>query len=96
MVGMTDRAHAEALDAADPLAGFRERFVVSDPGLIYLDGNSLGRLPRATKDRLDAVVAEWGSELVGGWHQWIDAPAVAGDLLAAGVLGARAGEVSSC
>jgi len=90
---VTSRAHAQALDAADPLAPLRERFVITDPGRIYLDGNSLGRLPVPTRERLDAVVAEWGSELVGGWHGWIDAPVVAGDLLAEGVLGARAGEV---
>ena len=90
---MTDRAHAEALDAADPLAGFRERFVFSDPQRIYLDGNSLGRLPLATRDRLRDLVDEWGERLVGGWEHWIDAPSRVGDLLAEGVLGARAGEV---
>jgi kynureninase len=87
------RADAEALDARDPLAGFRERFVVDDPHRIYLDGNSLGRLPVATRDRLGALVAEWGSRLVSGWPEWIDAPARVGDLLAAHVLGARPGEV---
>ena len=54
-----------ALDAADPLAAFRDRFVVDDPALVYLDGNSLGRPPRATIDRLEQVVrAEWAGELV--------------------------------
>jgi kynureninase len=90
---MTDRAHAAGLDAADPLAGFRERFVVTDVDLVYLDGNSLGRLPVATRDRLAAVAGEWGDRLVGGWHEWIDAPVRVGDMLAAGVLGAGAGEV---
>ena len=93
MAALTDRAHAEALDAADPLAGFRERFVFSDPQRIYLDGNSLGRLPLATRDRLRDLVDEWGERLVGGWEHWIDAPSRVGDLLAEGVLGARAGEV---
>jgi kynureninase len=95
MVGATviDRAHAERLDAADPLARFRERFVVDDPELIYLDGNSLGRLPLATRERLRAIVDQWGSELVSGWHEWIDMPERAGDLLATEVLGARPGEV---
>jgi kynureninase len=93
MAGVTDRAHAEALDAADPLAPFRERFVVTDPARIYLDGNSLGRLPVAARDRLEAVAAEWGDALVTGWHDWIDAPTRAGDVLAEGVLGASAGEV---
>jgi len=40
---------AERMDAADPLSEFRQRFVIPDPGLIYLDGNSLGRLPVATR-----------------------------------------------
>lgn len=87
------RADAEALDAADPLAGFRERFVIDDPQRIYLDGNSLGRLPVATRDRLSALVAEWGERLVGGWEEWIDAPTRVGDQLALGVLGAQADEV---
>src|SRR5271166_4230948 len=45
---LLERAHAEELDAADPLAGFRERFALDDPSLIYLNGNSLGVLPLAT------------------------------------------------
>ena len=90
---MIDRAHAERLDDADPLAPFRERFVIDDPDLLYLDGNSLGRLPIATRERLRAAVDQWGSELVSGWHEWIELPERAGDLLAKDVLGARAGEV---
>ena len=90
---MTDRAHAERLDAADPLAPFRDRFVIDDPETLYLDGNSLGRMPVATRERLSEVTAQWGSALVGGWHEWIDLPERAGDLLASGVLGARPGEV---
>ncbi|MDB5060090.1 MAG: kynureninase, partial [Chloroflexi bacterium] len=46
--GRTDSSYADELDARDPLAHFRERFVVEEPDLIYLDGNSLGRLPKAT------------------------------------------------
>jgi kynureninase len=88
-----DRAHAERLDAADPLARFRERFAFGDADTIYLDGNSLGRLPLATRERLRAVVDQWGSELVSAWHEWIDMPERAGDLLAGEVLGARPGEV---
>ena len=90
---MTDRARAERLDANDPLASFRDRFVIDDPETIYLDGNSLGRLPVATRERLSELTAQWGSELVGGWHDWIDLPERVGDLLASGVLGARPGEV---
>ena len=80
------------MDAADPLAGFRDRFVIADPRRIYLDGNSLGRLPVGTRERLHAVIEQWGEELVRGWSEWIDAPRRAGDAVAA-VLGARPGEV---
>jgi kynureninase len=86
------RAEALAMDAADPLAGFRDAFVISDPHRIYLDGNSLGRLPVRTRLRLHAVFEQWGEELVGGWSEWIDGPRRAGDAVAR-VLGARPGEV---
>jgi kynureninase len=90
------REHALALDAADPLAGYLHRFADADPHRIYLDGNSLGRLPLATRDRLAELVAEWGERLVTGWAEWIDMPARVGDLLAEHVLGARPGEVVVC
>jgi kynureninase len=92
-VDRLSREHALALDAADPLRGFRDRFVDEQPDRLYLDGNSLGRLPHATHDRLAALVTEWGERLVSGWPDWIDAPARVGDLLAQHVLGARTGEV---
>ena len=92
MAGLT-RADALAADAADPLAGLRARFVLGDEGRIYLDGNSLGRLPVATRARLEGLVAEWGERLVSGWPDWLDGPARTGDLLAARVLGAGPGEV---
>jgi kynureninase len=90
------RQRAEALDVADPLARFRDRFVRGDAPRIYLDGNSLGRMPIAAAERIDSVVLAWSSELVGGWHRWIDAPVHTGDLLAEAVLGARPGEVLAC
>ena len=90
---VTGRAHAERLDAEDPLASFRNSFVIGDPDTIYLDGNSLGRLPLSTRERLSELTAQWGAELVGGWNDWIDLPERVGDLLATGVLGARRGEV---
>ncbi|HZQ15959.1 MAG TPA: kynureninase [Gaiellaceae bacterium] len=90
---MTGRAGAAALDAADPLAPFRERFVLGDEPRLYLDGNSLGRLPLATRARLAAAVGEWGERLVTGWHEWIELPRRVGDRLARGVLGAGEGEV---
>ncbi|MGK5113607.1 kynureninase [Geodermatophilus sp. CPCC 205506] len=87
------RAHAESLDAADPLAGFRDRFA-GDDDLLYLDGNSLGRMPRETPAALARVVEqEWARGLVGSWSSWIGAATRIGDLLAEGVLGARPGEV---
>ncbi len=89
------RADALSLDAEDPLAGFRDRFVIEDPERLYLDGNSLGRLPHSTRERLHAVIDQWGGELVSGWHDWIEAPTRAGDALAE-VLGAPPGTVLVC
>jgi kynureninase len=89
------RAEAEALDAGDPLAGFRDRFVIADEERLYLDGNSLGRLPRPTRERLDAFADQWGADLVSGWHEWIELPARVGDALGE-VLGASPGEVLAC
>ncbi|MEN3309234.1 MAG: kynureninase [Micromonosporaceae bacterium] len=71
---------------------FRDRFVIADPDLVYLDGNSLGRLPLATRDRLRAVVDAWGTELIGGWGQWMEVSREAGDVVA-GIVGAAPGEV---
>jgi kynureninase len=67
--------------------------VIDDPDTIYLDGNSLGRLPVATGERVGALVDQWGSRLVGAWHDWIDLPERVGDDLAKAALGARPGEV---
>jgi len=86
-------ASARSADRADPLAGFRDRFVIAGDDLVYLDGNSLGRLPTATRDRLrNAVDVEWGTELIRGWDRWIDLGREAGDLIA-DVVGARPGEI---
>jgi kynureninase len=90
-------ARAEATDAADPLAGFRERFHLP-PGLIYLDGNSLGPAPRAALADLDAAAGrEWARDLIGSWNSagWFDLPVACGDLVAP-VIGADAGEVVVC
>ena len=89
------RAAAAALDAADPLADFRARFAgAGEDGLLYLDGNSLGRMPVDTPAALARVVEEeWARGLVRSWSSWIGAAARVGDLLAEGVLGARPGEV---
>ncbi len=91
------RQDAVALDAADPLAGFRSAVVIDDPDLIYLDGNSLGRLPSASLHVADHVVREeWGRGLVRSWQDWIDRPQQVGDLLAMHLLGAASGEVLIC
>ena len=89
------RAEAEALDRDDPLAHFRDRFVIEGP-IVYADGNSLGRLPEATIERLGSIVDAWGSRLVTAWPEWIDRPQEVGDLLARAVLGAKPGEVLVC
>jgi kynureninase len=93
---MSALTHADLvrLDAADPLADARESFVLPD-GVIYLDGNSLGALPRATPERLaEVAVAQWGRDLIKSWnvHGWIDLPKRIGDKIA-GLIGAGPGEV---
>ena len=88
---------AKALDAIDPLAGTRGRFALPD-GIIYLDGNSLGALPRATAAAVATVVErQWGDDLITSWnrHGWIDAPFALGAKLAP-LIGARADEVLVC
>ncbi|MEO3780294.1 kynureninase [Micromonospora sp. B11E3] len=85
---------AKELDAADPLADLRDRFVIGDDDLVYLDGNSLGRLPAATPAHLDRLVREgWGEGLVRSWPTWIEWARRLGDRLATHALGARPGEV---
>jgi kynureninase len=89
-----DRAACAALDAADPLAQVRERFVVPD-GLVYLDGNSLGALPVQTPGRIAAAVEqEWGQGLVRSWMdaRWMEAPRRVGSKLAR-LIGAGPDEV---
>lgn len=93
MPDLTDRAYAEALDAADPLASLVDEFVVADDGLVYLDGNSLGRLPRRTRDRLRAFVDdEWGVGLVRSWTSWIGEPTRVGDRIGEVLLGVGPGQ----
>jgi kynureninase len=90
---LPDRAAAAALDAADPLTRFRERFVVADPDRIYLDGNSLGRLSVDVRSALSEAADDWGSRVVEGWPDWIELPGRVGDRLGAVALGAQPGEV---
>ena len=87
------RRAARALDAADPLACIRHRFVLPD-GVIYLDGNSLGALPATVPSRLGSVVTgEWGQDLVRAWNTdgWWTAPERIGDRIGV-LIGAAAGQ----
>jgi len=89
----TKRSTALALDAADPLAKYKQAFQVSDPDLCYLDGNSLGRMPLASVKAVnDFLTQEWGTELVDGWSHWIDEAQAAGNLLGRAILGAAEGQ----
>jgi kynureninase len=90
------RDRAVALDRDDPLSAWRDEFLVNDPGLVYLDGNSLGMTPRRTVDALQRVVTEqWAGDLIRSWwdNDWLRLPLTVGDALAP-VLGARPGEVA--
>src|SRR5579875_2378237 len=90
---LLDRARAQQLDAADPLRGYRERFLLEDPSLIYLNGNSLGALPLATLRRMEVMLREeWGAALARSWQHWVDLPARAGDLVGE-LIGAAPGQV---
>ncbi|MBL8599382.1 MAG: kynureninase [Devosia sp.] len=87
-------ADAQALDRADPLAPLRDRFSIPD-GTIYLDGNSLGALPRSVAARTAKVVSEeWGRDLITSWnrHDWIDLPRRVGARIAP-LIGAEPGSV---
>ena len=90
----TSREFAAQLDQQDPLASYREQFVANDPDLIYLDGNSLGRLPKSVIERMKKVVEEeWGTDLIRGWNKgWWEAPTRIGEKIAT-LLGAAEGEV---
>jgi kynureninase len=89
----TNRSTALALDAADPLAKYKQAFQISDPDLCYLDGNSLGRMPLASVKAVnDFLTQEWGTELVDGWAHWIDEAQAAGNLLGRATLGAAEGQ----
>ena len=87
---------AEQLDAADPLARFRDRFVGADTDLVYFDGNSLGRPVAAAADRLGEFVRQdWGGRLIRGWDEsWMELPTRLGDDLGRIALGAAAGQTA--
>lgn len=94
MVGIT-RADVEALDAADPLATYRDQFAIGDEQVVYLDGNSLGRLPKASVQRVREVLQEdWGNHLIRSWtDRWMELPNRIGDLIGTALLGTKTDEV---
>ena len=90
---MITRDDALALDAADPLASFRDRFHIPNPDVVYLDGNSLGMPPKRTIERLREIYEDdWATGLIRSWDHWVDMPQRVGDVLAP-LIGAHAGEV---
>jgi kynureninase len=90
-------AYAQSLDAADELAPFRAEFVIPNPDLIYLDGNSLGRLPKRTPAAIERLVnQQWGEGLIRGWGEgWYTAPQRIGEKIAS-LVGAAPGQVLAC
>ena len=89
------RTDAEALDAADPLTGFRSRFLPQTDDIVaYLDGNSLGRPLASIADVwADFAREQWAGQLIRGWSQgWMELPEIVGDELAAAALGAAPGQ----
>ena len=88
------RSFALELDSRDELASFREQFVITDPDLFYMDGNSLGRLPKVAVERARQLVEdEWGRDLIRGWNKgWWEAPVRIGEKIAR-LIGAAEGQV---
>lgn len=93
---ITSPEYAAELDWQDELAAYRDRFVIEDPNLIYVDGNSLGRMPKAAFEKLSqAALVDWGSRLVRGWNDWIHVPTRLGAKIAQ-IIGADEDEVIVC
>ena len=86
------RAEAAEADRADPVAPYRDHFLVDPAGPVYLDGNSLGRQPRAAAAAVSTLLAEWARDLVGGWERWADLPGTVGDRVGL-LVGAAPGRV---
>lgn len=94
MAFSTTRQYAAQLDKEDSLASYRDQFVIDDPDLVYLDGNSLGRMPNVAAQRAKQVVEEeWGKDLIRGWNKgWWEAPSRVGDKIGQ-LIGAAPGQV---
>jgi kynureninase len=90
----TDARFAHGLDAQDELASFRDEFVIDDPNLVYLDGNSLGRLPKRTvRFMRNAIEQGWGNRLIRVWNDgWVNSPSELGAKIAK-LVGAQADEI---
>jgi kynureninase len=91
------RSAALQADAHDPIAHYRDAFVIADPAIVYFDGNSLGRMPIHTANHLHHVIhQEWGDGLIRGWGRgWYEAPARIGDKIGQ-LIGAKPGQVLAC
>lgn len=88
------REAAAAMDRADPLAGFRTRFApLTNPSLLYMDGNSLGRQPADADAAVQRAFDAWRDDLILAWRAWIHLPRRLGDLMAGPVLEAKPGEI---
>jgi kynureninase len=92
-----DKAYALELDQHDQLAAFRDQFVISDPDVVYMDGNSLGRLTKASIERVNsAVTKEWGQDLIRSWNRgWWESPSRVGEKIAI-LVGSAPGQVIVC
>jgi kynureninase len=93
--GAFGRRHAQALDAQDPLAHFRERFELPK-GLLYLDGNSLGAMPKDAAALVERLTTQWSQQLIRGWNTgWFTLPQKVGALVAP-IVGAKPSEIIAC
>ena len=92
-MGALTREHAAALDCADPLAAFRDEFILGADDVAYVDGNSLGRPPRAAAAALaDVVRSAWAGRLIRAWTEgWMEVPTALGDRIGA-LVGAGPGQ----
>ena len=87
------RELAQQMDAADPLASFRSRFVGDADQRLYMDGNSMGRQPKEAEALVGQALAAWRDQLIVAWREWIRLPRRIGDLIATSIVEAKAGEV---